>query len=37
LIKDLVERRLTRFADDMRLVAEHQVLFNAEGYSIRAA
>ena len=28
LIKDLVERRLTRFADDMRLVAEHQVLFN---------
>ncbi len=37
VIKALVERRLNNFADDMRLVAEHQVLFDANGYRLRAA
>lgn len=37
VIKALVERRKKDFADDMRFIAEHQVLFDANGYRLRAA
>ena len=37
VIKALVDRRLNSFADDMRLVSEHQVLFDTNGYRLRAA
>ena len=37
VIKALVKRRKKDFADDMRLVSEHQVLFDANGYRLRAA
>jgi hypothetical protein len=37
LIKALVERRLKLFSEDMRIVAEHRVSFDAKGYRLWAA
>jgi hypothetical protein len=37
VIQALVERRKKDFADDMRFIADHQVLFDASGYRLRAA
>ena len=37
LIKALVERRRKHFSEDMRIVAEHRVSFDAKGYRLWAA
>lgn len=37
LINTLVNRRLKEFSDDMRLVSEHQVVFDASGFRLKAA
>jgi hypothetical protein len=37
LIRALVDRRMKHFGDDMRLIAEHRVSFDAGGYKIWAS